>query len=118
LAPATSPATAIGIGLQNMPEGFAVAVSLASLGYRRWHAFLVALATGLVEPVCGFLGIWGVSLSLSILPWGLGLAAGAMICVVSSDIIPETQRNGNRRAAAIGLMPGLITMMVLDLTFG
>jgi len=111
-------ATAIGIGLQNMPEGFAVAVSLAALGYKRWQSFAVALATGLVEPVCGFLGILGVSLSLSILPWGLGLAAGAMISVVSSDIIPETQRHGNRRAAAIGLMFGLITMMVLDVTFG
>jgi len=111
-------ATAIGIGLQNMPEGLAVAASLMTLGYSRRFAFLAALASGLVEPVGGLLGVAVVSLSATLLPWGLGFAAGAMIYVVASEIIPETQRLRPSVRATHGLMVGLVAMMFLDVTLG
>lgn len=111
-------ATALGIGIQNVPEGLAVAVALVSVGYGRGFAFLVALGTGLIEPVGGFLGISAVSAASSLLPWGLGFAGGAMIWVVSSEIIPETHREGHQGVATSALMVGLALMMFLDWTFG
>ncbi len=111
-------ATALGIGLQNVPEGLAVAVSLASVGYSRLFSFLAALVTGLIEPVGGFLGISAVTYSSILLPWGLGFAAGAMIWVVSSEIIPETHVNGRRDSATAALMGGLVLMLFLDWTLG
>lgn len=110
--------TALGIGLQNMPEGLAVAASLASLGYSRRMSVLAALASGLVEPVAGLLGVAIVSVAQPLLPWGLGFAAGAMIFVVASEIIPDAQsRLGGSRATA-GLMVGLVAMTFLDTTLG
>lgn len=110
--------TAFGIGLQNMPEGLAVALSLAAVGYSRAFAFFIALLTGLIEPVGGFLGIGAVSLSSGLLPWGLGFAGGAMIWVVSSEIIPETHREHQEGVATFALMIGLTVMMSLDWIFG
>jgi ZIP family zinc transporter len=101
-----------------VPEGLAVAVSLASVGYSRLFAFLAALATGLIEPVGGFLGIGAVTYSAILLPWGLGFAAGAMIWVVSSEIIPETHNQGHQNAATSTLMVGLVLMLFLDWTLG
>lgn len=110
---------ATGIGLQNMPEGLAVAASLAGgLGYSRWKAVLAALGTGLVEPVAGLAGVAIVSLAESLLPWGLGFAAGAMLFVVSREIIPETHRKGYENEATAGLMTGLAAMIFLDVTLG
>ncbi|HEX8214310.1 MAG TPA: ZIP family metal transporter [Allosphingosinicella sp.] len=111
-------ATALGIGIQNVPEGLAVAIALVSVGYGRLFAFLVALGTGLIEPVGGFLGISAVTTIGGLLPWGLGFAGGAMIWVVSSEIIPETHREGNQGVATGALMVGLALMMFLDWTFG
>jgi ZIP family zinc transporter len=115
---AAGTATALGIGLQNMPEGLAVAASLTTLGYSRRFAFMAALASGLVEPLGGLFGVAVVSLSSALLPWGLGFAAGAMIYVVASEIIPETQRKQHSSRAAHGLMVGLAAMMFLDVTLG
>lgn len=109
--------TALGIGLQNMPEGLAVAASLAAY-YPKRLAVGVALLTGLVEPMGGLLGITAVSAAAGLLPWGLGFAAGAMIWVVSSEIIPETHREGRDSAATAALMTGLVAMMFLDVTLG
>lgn len=111
-------ATAIGIGLQNIPEGLAVAASLATLGYGRTAAWLAALASGLVEPMGGLLGVTIVSISAPLLPWGLGFAAGAMIFVVASEIIPHTQRTEGSGRSTAGFMVGLVTMMFLDVTLG
>jgi ZIP family zinc transporter len=111
-------ATAFGIGLQNVPEGLAVALSLAAVGYSRVFSFVVALLTGLIEPVGGFLGIGLISLSSEHLPWGLGFAGGAMIWVVSSEIIPETHRDNQEGTATPALMLGLAVMMSLDWIFG
>ena len=111
-------ATAFGIGLQNVPEGLAVALSLAAVGYSRLFSFLVAVLTGLVEPVGGLLGISAVTASSELLPWGLGFAGGAMLWVVSSEIIPETHREHQEGIATFALMLGLTVMMSLDWIFG
>jgi ZIP family zinc transporter len=109
---------AIGIGLQNMPEGLAVAAALAGLNYSRLFAVAIGGATGLVEPVAGLLGAAAVSVFQPLLPWGLGFAAGAMIFVISNEIVPETHRHGHESMATAGLMIGVVLMMVLDVVFG
>lgn len=111
-------ATAMGIGLQNIPEGLAVALLLLSLGYSKMAAFAVALASGLVEPVLGLTGIGLVTLAQALLPWGMGFAAGAMIYVVTAEIIPETHRHGYTERANAGLMVGLAVMLFLDIVLG
>jgi len=109
---------ALGIGLQNAPEGLAVALALQSEGYGKMYAFLVAAATGLVEPVAGIAGVIAVSTSQVLLPWGLTFAAGAMIYVISNEIIPETHRHGHHKAATTGLIVGVVVMLFLDVVFG
>ncbi len=109
---------AIGIGLQNAPEGLAVAVALLSSGYSRVSAFLIASLTGMVEPVAGLAGAYAVSLSQLVLPWALTFAAGAMLYVISHEIIPETHRHGYENEATFGLTLGLVIMMFLDVVFG
>jgi ZIP family zinc transporter len=111
-------ALAIGIGLQNLPEGLAVALALSGEDYPRGAALGAALATGLVEPVGGLLGVTAVTIAAPLLPWGLAFAAGAMIFVISSEIIPETHRKGSKMAGTFGLMIGFVVMMVLDTTLG
>ena len=108
---------AIGISLQNMPEGLAVALALLREKSTPWKAFLVALLTGLVEPVGGFLGIFAVSTAKFLLPYGLAFAGGAMLFVICEEIIPETHSRGNDREATISLIIGFIIMMVLDTVF-
>ncbi|NNM77439.1 ZIP family metal transporter [Sphingomonas sp. ID1715] len=110
--------TATGIGVQNIPEGLAVAVAVLTLGHSRRTAFLIALATGLVEPVGGVFGAGLAAVSAALLPWGLGFAAGAMIYVVATEIIPDTQRPQPSARASHGLMIGLAAMMFLDVTLG
>jgi len=105
---------AIAIGLQNLPEGLAVALPLVGLGYNKWKAVGIATLTGLVEPVGGFLGITMVSLFSSILPVAMGFAAGAMLFVISEEIIPESHASGRSRIATFSLMAGFIIMMILD----
>jgi ZIP family zinc transporter len=109
---------AIGIGLQNAPEGLAVAVALVGENYERWRAFLIAAATGLVEPIGGLLGAGAVALSEPLLPWGLAFAAGAMLYVISHEIIPETHRRGFQNEATTGLTIGLVVMLFLDVWLG
>jgi ZIP family zinc transporter len=111
-------ALAIGIGLQNMPEGLAVAVALLTLRYGKAQALWIATLTGLVEPVGGLLGAGAVTLAQSLLPWGLAFAAGAMIFVISDEIIPETHRKGFETHGTAGLMVGLVVMMFLDVMLG
>ncbi len=105
---------AIAVALQNIPEGLAVALPLVGLGYNKWKAVGIATLTGLVEPVGGLLGITMVTLFQSVLPIAMGFAAGAMLFVISEEIIPETHANGRSRYATFALMIGFIVMMVLD----
>lgn len=116
---ATGRVTALGIGLQNIPEGLAVALALTTIGFERTRAVMIAAASGMVEPIAGLIGVSIVAVAHAFLPWGLGLAAGAMIYVVASDIIPEAHARivGGGRAS-LGLMTGLAAMMFLDTAFG
>lgn len=116
--PATGTAIAIAIGMQNIPEGLAVAMPLVREGWTRARAAGLALMTGLVEPVGGLLGVSVVSISTFLLPYGLAFAAGAMVYVVSSEMIPESHSGGYERFATVGVMIGFIIMMVLDNVFG
>ncbi|WP_121066517.1 ZIP family metal transporter [Chachezhania antarctica] len=109
---------AIGIGLQNAPEGLAVAVSLLGEGYSRTRAWGIAALTGLVEPVGGLIGASVISLAQPLLPWGLAFAAGAMLYVISHEIIPETHRSGHQNRATLGLAFGLVIMLFLDVWLG
>lgn len=106
------------IALQDLPEGLAVALALRGAGLTPLRSVLVAAASGLMEPIGALLGI-GLSSGLALAyPIGLGLAAGAMIFVVSHEVIPETHRNGHQTPATLGLMVGFAVMMVLDTTLG
>jgi ZIP family zinc transporter len=109
---------AIAIALQNIPEGLAVALPLVGLGYNKWRAVGIATLSGLVEPVGGLLGITMVTAFQPILPLAMGFAAGAMLFVISEEIIPETHSNGRSRYATFALMLGFIIMMVLDNMLG
>ena len=106
------------IALQDIPEGLAVALTLCAAGFRSPFAVLVAIATGFLEPLGALLGI-GLSSGLAFAyPVGLGLAAGAMLFVVSHEVIPQTHRNGHQTFATIGLMLGFALMMTLDTALG
>lgn len=110
---------AIGIGLQNMPEGLAVALPLIREGYKPWKAFLIALATGLVEPIGGLMGAGLVQVARPILPFVLAFAAGAMLFVISHEIIPESQNDeGHSKLATHALLIGFVVMMFMDNTLG
>ena len=107
-------ALAAGIGVQNLPEGLVVAAALAGIGYSRGAAVAIAAATGLAEPLGGLFGAGIFGISQAALPWGLALAAGAMLFVVSHEIIPESHRRGHESRATLGVMTGFVAMMLLD----
>ncbi len=109
---------AVAIGLQNIPEGTAVAASLTSIGYSKGRSALIALLTGLVEPVGGIIGATFVTLMKSALPFFLSFAGGAMLYVISDEIIPETHSQGYEKIATFSLITGFIIMMILDNAFG
>lgn len=114
----TGLAVTLGIGLQNMPEGLAVAAALTSDGIARGRAFWLALATGMVEPLGGVVGALAVSISDALLPWGLAFAGGAMLFVVSGEVIPETHGGGNERLMTFSLVLGFVLMLILDVAIG
>lgn len=109
---------AIAIGLQNMPEGLAVALPLVREGFSAKKAFLIALCTGLVEPIGGLMGIGLVYIARPLLPFTLAFAAGAMLFVISHEIIPETQNGGHSKLATYALLIGFVVMMFLDVSLG
>lgn len=111
-------ALAVGIGLQNIPEGLAVAVSLRAIQHSRLKAFGLALLTGLIEPVGGVFGASLVWLAEPMMPWTLGFAAGAMLFIISDEIIPETHRTRYKTVATFSLLIGFVVMMFLDATLG
>jgi ZIP family zinc transporter len=111
-------ALAIGIGLQNMPEGLAVALPLLREKYSRWAALGVATLSGLVEPIGGILGVSLVVIFQPVLPFALAFAGGAMLFVISDEIIPETHTRGNERISTFGVVIGFIIMMALDNLLG
>ncbi|MGG6263890.1 ZIP family metal transporter [Leptolyngbya sp. AN03gr2] len=111
-------ALTVGIGLQNFPEGLVVAIALLAQGYRRRNVFGVALLTGLAEPIGGVIGAGVVSVASIVLPWGMAFAAGAMLFVISDEIIPESHSLGTEKQATLGVMIGFVLMLFLDVTLG
>ena len=111
-------ALALGIGIQNLPEGLAVAMPLQRSGLSRMKGFMYGQFSGMVEPVAGVLGALAVVAARPILPYALAFAAGAMIFVVVEDAIPEAQSQGNNDVATMGAMIGFALMMCLDVALG
>lgn len=109
---------AIGIGIQNFPEGFAVAMPLRRQGISRRKSFFYGQLSAIVEPVAAVLGALAVSFFTPILPYALAFAAGAMIFVVVEEVIPETQRDKFTDIATLGFIGGFIVMMSLDVGLG
>lgn len=116
--PVRAGALAAGIAIQDVPEGLVVAVALLAAGYGRALAVALGMASGLVEPVGAVLGAAVISHTAGLLPWGLGFAAGAMLFVISHEIIPESHRKGHEAWATGGLMLGFVLMMLLDTALG
>jgi len=109
---------ALGIGIQDIPEGFAVAIPLLSLGYSKWQAIGVTLVTAVSEVIAAIIGYYTLVVLKGLLLYALAFSAGAMIAVISKEVIPETHRRGNERLATLGLILGFVIMMVLDVLLG
>ena len=107
-------ALAIGIGLQNFPEGFAVSMPIRRQGVSKFKSFMYGQSSAMVEPIAAVIGAWAVMTFQPILPYALAFAAGAMIFVVIEEVIPETQRDKYTDVAALGFIGGFIVMMTLD----
>ena len=111
-------ALAIGMGLQNAPEGFAVSMPLRRQGMSKFKSWQWGQLSAIVEPVFAVIGAAIVITVYPILPYALSFAAGAMIFIVIEEVIPESQRGGNADLASIGLILGFIVMMILDVSLG
>ena len=111
-------ALALGIGLQNFPEGFAVSMPLRRQGLSRRRSFMYGQASAIVEPIAAVLGALAVITFQPILPYALAFAAGAMIFVVVEEVIPETQQDKHSDIAVMGFIGGFIVMMTLDVGLG
>ncbi|MGD8369970.1 MAG: ZIP family metal transporter [Syntrophobacterales bacterium] len=111
-------ALAVGIGIQNFPEGMAVAMPLRREGVPRLKCFWYGQLSAVVEPVAGVIGAAAVLVARPILPYALAFAAGAMIFVVVEEVVPESQSGGYTDLATMGLMIGFTVMMILDVAFG
>jgi ZIP family zinc transporter len=111
-------ALAIGIGIQNFPEGFAVSVPLRREGMSRLKSFWYGQLSAVVEPIAAVVGAATVLWARPLLPYALAFAAGAMIFVVVEEVIPESQRNDNTDLATAGTILGFLIMMILDVAFG
>lgn len=109
---------ALGIGLQNVPEGAALSIPIRTDGESRLKAFYWGSMSAIVEPIGAVLGAYAVMAMTAILPYALSFAAGAMIFVVVEELIPDSQTNGNTDVATLGLMVGFVLMMVLDVALG
>jgi ZIP family zinc transporter len=111
-------AVTAGIFLQNMPEGLAVALALLTQKYKPGRALWIAFLTGLVEPLGGLVGLTAITISAATLPWALAFSAGAMLFVISDEVIPETHSQGLEKQATFGILVGFVVMMLLDAGLG
>lgn len=118
--PATAVAAimlAVGIGIQNFPEGMCVSFPLRANGMGRGKSFFIGQLSGAVEIIAGIVGAVAVEAMSGILPWALAFSAGAMLAVVCSELIPESFANGKIQAT-VGIIAGFTIMMILDIAFG
>jgi ZIP family zinc transporter len=111
-------ALSLGIGIQNFPEGAAVALPLRQEGLSTPKAFLVGLASGAVEPIAGLVTIALASFIAPAMPWLLAFAAGAMLYVVIEELIPEAHLSSHAHAGTISVLGGFLIMMILDVALG
>ncbi|MDQ1522619.1 MAG: zinc transporter, family [Pyrinomonadaceae bacterium] len=118
LDPAVATPILIGIALQDIPEGFVVALALTGVNYTRGQGMFVAFLTGVVEAVAALVGFAATLQTQTVLPWMLALAGGAMLYVISNEMIPESHRKEFAREATAGLMVGFVLMMFLDTSLG
>lgn len=109
---------AIGVAIQNFPEGTAVSLPLRRENFSRKKAFLFGALSGIVEPISGFIGCLLVMYVQNILPFFLSFAAGAMIYVAVSELIPESQKNAHKNLMSIFTILGFVIMMMLDVALG
>jgi ZIP family zinc transporter len=105
---------ALGIALQNVPEGFLVSVPLKSQGYSTRGSFIVGALSGFIEPVCSITALVVVGIFQMLLPYALAFAAGAMLYVIFDEMVPESHSHGFERAATASFMIGFILMIVLN----
>ena len=115
---ASAVALALGIGIQNFPEGLAVSAPLRREGWKVGKAFLYGQFSGMVEPIAGLIGAAATLLMRPLLPYALAFAAGAMIYVVAEELIPESKREGHSDIPTIGVILGFTVMMFLDVALG
>ena len=113
----TAALLALGIALQNFPEGSCVAMPLRAEGCGRFKSFLIGQASGMVEPIAGVIGVVFAMTMRSVLPLTLSFSAGAMIAVVCSELIPQAFKD-NKTVASYGVMMGFAVMMALDVALG
>lgn len=118
IAPAAAMATAIGIAVQNVPEGAIISMPMRAAGNSRMRSFLIGGLSGIVEPVGALLVILLASLMTPILPYFLAFAAGAMIYVVVEELIPEASEGQHSNIGTVGFAVGFVLMMVLDVVLG
>ena len=111
-------ALAIGMGLQNFPEGAAVSLPMKSQGVSNQKAFCLGAASGIVEPIFGLLTVLIAGSITGVMPWILAFAAGAMIYVVVEELIPEAQLGEHSHAGTASVMAGFLVMMMLDVVLG
>lgn len=111
-------ALAVGIGIQNFPEGTAVSMPLRGEGMKPFKAFWYGQLSAIIEPPAAVLGAAAVIYAAPILPYALAFAAGAMIYVVIEELIPEAHRSGNVDLVTLSFMIGFAVMMVLDVALG
>lgn len=109
---------AVGIGIQNFPEGAAISLPVRQSGASGWKSFLTGCVSGIVEPVAGILVFFTASAAARLMPWLLAFAAGAMIYVVADELIPQAQPDERSNVGTIGVMAGFLIMMILDVALG
>ena len=118
MAMAGAMSLAIGIGIQNIPEGAIISMPLKSTGTTKYKAFLYGVISGIVEPIAAFITLLLTSKITTMLPYLLAFAAGAMMYVVSNELIPKAQNGKYSKIGMIGLTAGFLIMMILDVAFG
>ncbi len=111
-------ALALGIGIQNFPEGAALSLPLRQEGTPTWKAFIYGSLSGIVEPIFGVLTVFAAGSVVGVMPWLLSFAAGAMIYVVVEELIPEAHLGEHSHTGTLGVMVGFLVMMILDVALG
>lgn len=111
-------ALALGIGIQNFPEGAAIALPLKKEGISSVKAFICGCLSGIAEPLAGVITVLLAGFLIPYMPWLLSFAAGAMIYVVVEELIPEAHLGEHSHIGTLGVMTGFVIMMILDVALG